>query len=61
MQAVVFEKYGPPEALHLTELAKPYRRKRPTPNGKYLSVHDSLGAGKAEDLIYLKQIIEAGK
>lgn len=45
----------------VAKLEKPYRKKLLTPNGNYISVHDSLGAEKVEDLIYLKEIIEARK
>lgn len=45
----------------VAKLSKSYRKKLLTPNGKYMSVHDNLGGEKVEDLIYLKEIIEAGK
>ena len=36
-------------------------KKALTPKGKYMSVHDRIGGEKVEDLIFLKELVEAGK
>jgi NADPH:quinone reductase-like Zn-dependent oxidoreductase len=36
-------------------------KKALTSNGKYMSVHDRIGSEKAEDLIFLKELVEAKK
>ena len=36
-------------------------KKALTPKGKYMSVHDRIGREKVEDLIFLKELVEAGK
>jgi len=43
------------------KLAKSSSRKALTPNGKYVSVHDRLESEKIEDLVFLKELAEAGK
>lgn len=45
-------------------LEKPQKSKRKkalAPNGTYMSVNDSIGKEKSEDLVFLKELIEAGK
>jgi NADPH:quinone reductase-like Zn-dependent oxidoreductase len=37
------------------------RKKALTPKGTYMSVHDKIGSEKTEDLIFLKELVEAGK
>jgi len=32
-----------------------------TPKGTYMSVHDKIGGEKIEDLVFLKELVEAGK
>jgi NADPH:quinone reductase-like Zn-dependent oxidoreductase len=36
-------------------------KKALTSKGKYMSVHDRIGSEKVEDLIFLKELVEAGK
>jgi NADPH:quinone reductase-like Zn-dependent oxidoreductase len=43
------------------KIPKSNRKKALTPNGIYLSVHDKRGPQKVEDLIFLKELAEAGK
>jgi len=44
------------------KISKPNRKKALTPNGTYVSVEgQGVASGKTEDLIFLKELIEAGK
>ena len=43
------------------KISKSKRKKALTPNGTYMSTHDSIGSEKTEDLIFLKELVEAGK
>jgi NADPH:quinone reductase-like Zn-dependent oxidoreductase len=43
------------------KISKSNRTKALTPKGTYMSVHDSIGSEKTEDLIFLKELVEAGK
>jgi len=43
------------------KISKSNRKKALTPKGTYMSVHDRIGSEKIEELIYLKELIEAGK
>ena len=43
------------------KIPKSNRKKALTPNGIYMSVHDKRGAQNVEDLIFLKELAEAGK
>ena len=43
------------------KISKPNCKKALTPKGKYISVHDRLGGEKVEDLVFLKELVEAGK
>jgi NADPH:quinone reductase-like Zn-dependent oxidoreductase len=43
------------------KISKSNRKKPLTTNGKYISVHDKRGNQKVEDLIFLKELAEAGK
>ena len=43
------------------KISKSNRKKSLTPNGTYMSVHDKRGNQKVEDLIFLKELAEAGK
>ena len=43
------------------KISKSNRKKALTPNGTYMSTHDSIGKEKSEDLVFLKELIEAGK
>jgi len=43
------------------KISKSNRKKALTPKGTYMSVHDRIGSEKTEDLIFLKELIEAGK
>jgi NADPH:quinone reductase-like Zn-dependent oxidoreductase len=43
------------------KISKSKSKKSLTPNGKYISVHDKRGNQKVEDLIFLKELAEAGK
>ncbi|UCC57790.1 MAG: NAD(P)-dependent alcohol dehydrogenase [Candidatus Bathyarchaeum sp.] len=43
------------------KISKSNSKKALTPNGKYVSVHDKLEKEKVEDLIFLKELAEAGK
>jgi len=43
------------------KISKSNRKKALTPKGKYMSVHDKIDKFKIEDLIFLKELVEAGK
>jgi len=43
------------------KISKSNRKKALTPKGIYMSVHDKRGSQKVEDLIFLKELAEAGK
>jgi len=45
----------------VAKISKPNRKKALTPKGTFMSVHDRVGGEKTEDLIYLKELVEAGK
>ena len=45
----------------VAKISKSNRKKALTPHGTYMSVHDSIGSEKIEDLIFLKELVEAGK
>ncbi|MEE8323596.1 MAG: NAD(P)-dependent alcohol dehydrogenase [Candidatus Bathyarchaeia archaeon] len=45
----------------VAKISKLNRKKALTPKGIYMSVHDSIGSEKAEDLLFLKELVEAGK
>jgi NADPH:quinone reductase-like Zn-dependent oxidoreductase len=45
----------------VAKISKLNRKKALTPKGIYMSVHDSIGSEKAEDLLFLKELIEARK
>jgi NADPH:quinone reductase-like Zn-dependent oxidoreductase len=45
----------------VAKISKSNRKKALTPKGTYMSVHDKIGGGKIEDLIFLKELVEAGK
>jgi len=45
----------------VAKISKSNRKKALTPKGTYMSVHDKIGGEKIEDLIFLKELIEAGK
>jgi len=49
------------ERGELYDVSKPNRKKALTPKGTFMSVHDRVGGEKTEDLIYLKELVEAGK
>ncbi len=43
------------------KISKSNRKKALTPKGTFMSVHDRIGGEKIENLIYLKELVEAGK
>jgi NADPH:quinone reductase-like Zn-dependent oxidoreductase len=43
------------------KISKSNRKKALTPKGTYMNVHDRIGSEKTEDLIFLKELVEAGK
>jgi NADPH:quinone reductase-like Zn-dependent oxidoreductase len=45
----------------VAKISKSNRKKALTPKGIYMSVHDKIGGEKTEDLIFLKELVEAGK
>jgi NADPH:quinone reductase-like Zn-dependent oxidoreductase len=45
----------------VAKILKSNRKKALTPKGTYMSVHDRIGGEKIEDLIFLKELVEAGK
>ena len=45
----------------VAKISKPNRKKALTPKGIFMSTHDSIGSEKTEDLIFLKELVEAGK
>ena len=45
----------------VAKISKSNRKKALTPEGTYMSVHDRVSGEKTEDLIYLKELVEAGK
>jgi NADPH:quinone reductase-like Zn-dependent oxidoreductase len=45
----------------VAKISKSNRKKTLTPKGIYMSVHDKRGSQKVEDLIFLKELAEAGK
>jgi len=45
----------------VAKVPKQNRKKALTTNGTYLSVHDNVGKENVEDLIFLKELAEAGK
>ena len=50
---IIFDAFG--------KISKSNRKKALTPKGIYMSVHDSIGSEKIEDLLFLKELIETGK
>jgi len=45
----------------VAKISKPNRKRALTPKGIFMSVHDKVSGEKVEDLIYLKELVEAGK
>jgi NADPH:quinone reductase-like Zn-dependent oxidoreductase len=45
----------------VAKISKSNRKKALTPKGTYMSAHDKTGGEKTEDLIFLKELVEAGK
>ena len=45
----------------VAKISKSNRKKALAPNGIFMSVHDKIGGEKTEDLIFLKELAEAGK
>jgi len=45
----------------VAKISKSDRKKALTPQGTYMSAHDDIGSEKVEDLLFLKDLIEAGK
>jgi len=43
------------------KISKSNRKKALAPKGTYMSVHDGIGGEKTEDLVFLKELVEAGK
>ena len=43
------------------KISKSNRKKALTPKGTFMSVHDRVSGEKTEYLIYLKELVEAGK
>jgi NADPH:quinone reductase-like Zn-dependent oxidoreductase len=45
----------------VAKISKSNYKKALTPKGTYMSTHDKIGGQKIEDLIFLKELVEAGK
>jgi NADPH:quinone reductase-like Zn-dependent oxidoreductase len=45
----------------VAKLSKSYCEKALTPQGVYISAHDSVGSERTEELLFLKELIEAGR
>ncbi|MFX1577061.1 MAG: NAD(P)-dependent alcohol dehydrogenase [Promethearchaeota archaeon] len=45
----------------VAKIPKANRKKALTPTGTYMSAHDNIGSEKVDDLIFLKELVEAGK
>ncbi|MFX1540368.1 MAG: NAD(P)-dependent alcohol dehydrogenase [Promethearchaeota archaeon] len=45
----------------VAKISKANRKKALTTKGTYMSAHDSIGSEKVDDLIFLKELVEAGK
>ena len=45
----------------VAKISKSDRKKGLTPKGTFMSVHDRVSGEKTKDLIYLKELVEAGK
>ena len=45
----------------VAKISKSNRKKALTPEGTFMSVHDRVSGEKTEDIIYLKELVEAGK
>ena len=45
----------------VAKISKSNRKKALTPKGTYMSTHDKIGGEKIEDLVFLKELVEAGK
>jgi len=45
----------------VAKIPKSNRTKALTPQGMYLSAHDDIGSEKVEDLLFLKELVEAGQ
>ena len=45
----------------VAKISKSNRKKALTSKGIYMSVHDRIGGEKTEDIIFLKELVEAGK
>jgi len=45
----------------VAKIPRSNRRKALAPNGTFISAHDQVGKEKTEDLIFLKDLVEAGK
>jgi len=45
----------------VAKIPKSKCKRAPAPHGICMSVHDSIGGEKVEDLVFLKELIEAGK
>ena len=45
----------------VAKISKSNYKKALTPKGTYMSTHDKIGGEKIEDLVFLKELVEAGK